>query len=318
MSPEQALNDNKRYAAVWEALRALRAHDERFDAMINKIDLTGNTGGKLIIGKSEPTGDGDGSNQPSVELRWNIDELRDAIFAKVVAKVGSKTYWEDWTKHVATIAQTHITRIEALLENADADVRPAFDQFIAGLRGNLNDGITETDAIEMLSQHLITRPVFDALFCGYDFAEHNPVAQSMEQMLTVLDEHALDDENHTLEKFYDSVRMKVAGLDTTEGRQKIIVRLYDTFFATAFKKTVDKLGIVYTLVEIVDFILRSADWAFREHFGQGLTDEGVHILDGFVGTGTFIVRLIQSGLIARDCTVNGVTPIKELRHEYAD
>lgn len=298
MSPEQALNDNKRYAAVWEVLRALRAHDERFDAMINKIDLTGNTGGKLIIGQSEPTGDGDGSIQPALELRWNIDELRDAIFAKVVAKVGSKTYWEDWAKDVATIAQTHITRIEALLESPDAGVRPAFDQFIAGLRGNLNDGITETDAIEMLSQHLITRPVFDALFGGYDFAQHNPVAQSMEQMLAVLDTHALDDENQTLEKFYGSVRMKVAGLDTTEGRQKIIVRLYDTFFATAFKKTVDKLGIVYTPVEIVDFILRSADWALREHFGQGLTDEGVHILDGFVGTGTFIVRLIQSGLIS--------------------
>lgn len=298
LSPEQALNDNKRYAAVWEVLRALRAHDERFDAMINKIDLTGNTGGKLIIGQSEPSGEGDGSSQPSLELRWNIDELRDAIFAKVVAKVGSKTYWEDWAKDVASIAQTHITRIQALIENPDANVRPAFEQFITGLRGNLNDGITESDAIEMLSQHLITRPVFDALFGGYDFAEHNPVAQSMDKMLAVLDEHALDDENHTLEKFYESVRMKVAGLDTTEGRQKIIVRLYDTFFATAFKKTVDKLGIVYTPVEIVDFILRSADWALREHFGQGLTDEGVHILDGFVGTGTFIVRLIQSGLIS--------------------
>ena len=74
----------------------------------------------------------------------------------------------------------------------------------------------------------------------------------------------------TLEKFYDSVRMRVQGVDTAEGRQKLIVQLYDTFFATAFpKKTVDKLGIVYTLVEIVDFILRSADDVLRQHFGQG-------------------------------------------------
>ncbi|MCB1240979.1 MAG: DEAD/DEAH box helicase, partial [Tetrasphaera sp.] len=172
-----------------------------------------------------------------------------------------------------------------------------FDRFLTGLRGNLNDGITRGDAIDMLAQHLITRPVFEALFGGYDFAAHNPVAQTMERMLVALDEHNLDDENHSLEKFYDSVRMRVQGVDTAEGRQKLIVQLYDTFFATAFKKTVDKLGIVYTPVEIVDFILRSADDVLREHFGQGLTDEGVHILDGFVGTGTFITRLLQLGLI---------------------
>jgi len=149
----------------------------------------------------------------------------------------------------------------------------------------------------MLAQHLITRPVFDALFGGYDFAATNPVAQTMERMLAVLDAHSLDTENSSLEKFYDSVRMRVQGVNNAEGRQKIIVELYDKFFATAFKKTVDKLGIVYTPVEIVDFILNSADHVLREHFGQGLTDEGVHILDGFTGTGTFMVRLLQSGLI---------------------
>lgn len=82
-----------------------------------------------------------------------------------------------------------------------------------------------------------------------------------------------------------------------EGKQRVIVELYDKFFTTAFKKTVDRLGIVYTPIEIVDFILRSADEVLREEFGKGLTDEGVHILDGFTGTGTFIVRLLQSGLI---------------------
>ena len=91
--------------------------------------------------------------------------------------------------------------------------------------------------------------------------------------------------------------MRVQGVNTADGRQKLIIQLYDTFFATAFKKTVDKLGIVYTPVEIVDFILKSADQVLREHFGKLLTDEGVHILDGFTGTGTFMVRLLQSGLI---------------------
>ncbi len=302
MTPEQALRDNKRYAAVWEVLQALRAHDERFNAMVNRIELVKQRDDKInVIGVPGPDGGGDRGGdstgtQGALALTF-LDEWREAIYAKVVAKVGSRRYWEDWAKDIADIAGRHVTRITALLDGGDTSVAEEFDRFLTGLRGNLNDGITRADAVDMLAQHLITRPVFDALFGGYDFAAHNPVAQTMERMLTALDEHNLDDENHSLEKFYDSVRMRVQGVDTAEGRQKLIVQLYDTFFATAFKKTVDKLGIVYTPVEIVDFILRSADDVLHEHFGQGLTDEGVHILDGFVGTGTFITRLLQLGLI---------------------
>ena len=93
------------------------------------------------------------------------------------------------------------------------------------------------------------------------------------------------------------MRKRVAGMDNAAGKQRVLVELYDKFFATAFPKTVAKLGIVYTPVEIVDFILRSADEVLRAEFGQGLTDEGVHVLDPFTGTGTFLVRLLQSGLI---------------------
>lgn len=304
MTPEQALRDNKRYAAVWEVLQALRAHDERFNAMVNRIELVKARDEKInVIGVPGPEGHGgrDGSGdgqgtQGALGLTW-LDEWREAIYAKVVAKVGSRTYWEDWAKDIADIAQRHITRITALLDGGNSGVTAEFDRFLDGLRGNLNEGITRADAIDMLAQHLITRPVFEALFGGYDFTKHNPVAQTMERMLDALDEHRLDDENQSLAKFYDSVRMRVNGVDTADGRQQLIVQLYDTFFATAFKKTVDKLGIVYTPVEIVDFILRSADHVLREHFGHGLTDEGVHVLDGFVGTGTFIVRLLQLGLI---------------------
>jgi predicted helicase len=301
LTPEQALRDNKRYAAVWEILQALRAHDERFDAMVNRIDLTSSRDEKInIIGVPGPDGAGSGTAavQGTLALSFaSLDEWRDAIYAKIVAKVGSRRYWEDWAKDVADIAQRHITRITALLDDPATGVATEFDTFLEGLRGNLNDGITRGDAIDMLAQHLITRPVFDALFGGYDFATHNPVAQVMERMLAALDEHALGSENETLEKFYDSVRMRVQGIDTAEGRQEIIRQLYDRFFATAFPKSVAKLGIAYTPVEIVDFILRSADWALRELFGVGLTDEGVHILDGFTGTGMFVVRLLQLGLI---------------------
>ncbi|MFM6608103.1 MAG: hypothetical protein ACKPJQ_01410, partial [Dolichospermum sp.] len=104
----------------------------------------------------------------------------------------------------------------------------------------------------------------------------------------------------TLEKFYQSVRERASGIDNAEGKQRIIIELYDKFFRAAFPKLVERLGIVYTPVEVVDFIIKSADFALKQEFGVGLSDEGVHILDPFTGTGTFMVRLLQSGLIKRE------------------
>ena len=301
MAPEEALRDNERFKVVWQVLQALRAHDDRFNAMVNKIDLNKKRPDKIQIIDVTGRGGGDGETKPAkdkgIQLSFDIEGWRDSIYARIVTKVGERRYWETWAKDVAEIAQQHIVRIKGLLADTESAAAQEFGTFLEGLRGNLNDGISNDDAVEMLAQHLITRPVFDALFGGYDFAATNPVAQAMERMLAVLDEHALDNENASLEKFYASVRARVEGVDNAEGRQRIIIELYDKFFATAFKKTVDKLGIVYTPVEIVDFILNSADQVLRAEFGQGLTDEGVHILDGFTGTGTFMVRLLQSGLI---------------------
>ncbi|MCU1676418.1 MAG: damage-inducible protein [Frankiales bacterium] len=299
MSPEEALRDNKRYAAVWEVLQALRAHDERFDAMVNRIDLTKDRDRKInVIGVGGgPTGTG-GAVQGTLDLVFpDLDAWRDAIYSKIVTKVGTRRYWSDWAKSVADIAVRQTTRINALLSDPSTAVSGEFARFLEGLRGNLNQGIGQSDAVDMLAQHLITRPVFNALFEGYAFLDHNPVAQAMERMLAALDEHNVDDENRTLEKFYDSVRLRVQGIDTADGRQRIVHELYESFFITAFKKTADKLGVVYTPVEIVDFILASADGILRAEFDQSLSDEGVHVLDGFTGTGTFMVRLLQSGLV---------------------
>ena len=185
----------------------------------------------------------------------------------------------------------------ALLDDPDLDVDGRFDKFLAGLRANLNDGITRDNAIEMLAQHLITKPVFDALFEGYDFTAHNPVSLVMQDMLDVLDEQGLDKETETLDRFYASVRMRAEGIDNAEGKQKIITELYEKFFKNAFPKAAESLGIVYTPVEIVDFILRSVEHLLRHEFDAVARDEGVHVLDPFTGTGTFIVRLLQSGLI---------------------
>ena len=168
------------------------------------------------------------------------------------------------------------------------------------MRRNLNPSIDREQAIEMLAQHVITKPVFDALFEGYAFTEHNPVSQSMQAILDVLKGQALEKDLDALEGFYASIRERVKGVKDPTGRQKIIVELYDKFFKAAFPKMVERLGIVYTPVEVVDFIIRSADKALQEHFGCRLRDEGVHILDPFTGTGTFPVRMMESGLIPPD------------------
>ncbi|WP_258182256.1 Eco57I restriction-modification methylase domain-containing protein [Burkholderia multivorans] len=115
--------------------------------------------------------------------------------------------------------------------------------------------------------------------------------------MDILEAQALDKEHETLEGFYASVRERASGITDPKGRQKIIVELYDKFFKTAFPRMVERLGIVYTPVEIVDFILHSADAALQAHFGARLADQNVHILDPFTGTGTFPVRLIETGLI---------------------
>jgi predicted helicase len=150
----------------------------------------------------------------------------------------------------------------------------------------------------MLAQHLITKPVFDALFEDYSFAQHNPMSLAMQGVLDVLQEHRLDKEADTLQRFYDSVKMRAQGIDNAAGKQKIVVELYDKFFRNAFPKMTERLGIVYTPVEVVDFIIHSVAHILKTEFRQTLGSKGVHIVDPFTGTGTFITRLLQSGLIA--------------------
>jgi len=305
MSPDVALKDNEKYKVIWSVLQALRSHDERFNETVNKIELNKRRPPQIAVvgvgGKTENNGSSQsakkGSSYKQLELNFPIEEWRDAIYAKIVVKCGNRRYWEDWAKDVARIADTHTSRIKALLENSESEAKQVFDEFITGLHQNINPNVSEDEAIEMLSQHLITKPVFDALFEGYEFTKFNPVSQTMQRMLDVLESQSLQKEVKTLEKFYQSVRERASGIDNAEGKQRIIIELYDKFFRAAFPRLVERLGIVYTPVEVVDFIIKSADFALKQEFGVGLSDEGVHVLDPFTGTGTFIVRLLQSGLI---------------------
>lgn len=300
--PDEALKDNKKYKVVWQVLQALRAHDDRFDAEINKIDLNKNKSSMIqVVGVGNGEGEaGEGkSNQPQ-QLAFNlpeIEEWKDAIYAKIVLKCGSRPYWENWAADVAKIAEKHTKQIHKLLKSNDPKPRKAFEKFLHGIRKNLNPSISETDAIEMLSQQLITKPVFDALFEHYKFTEMNPVSQSMQSVLKVFEAGTMKEDVATLNSFYDSVRMRVRGINNAEARQRVIKELYDRFFNVAFKKMSERLGIVYTPIEVVDFIIQSVEDVMQAEFGKSLSDEGVHILDPFTGTGTFIVRLLQSGII---------------------
>ncbi|MDM4772408.1 DEAD/DEAH box helicase family protein [Solimonas sp. SE-A11] len=333
MEPHEALNDNKTYRVVWQVLQALRSHDDRFDAMVNKMELVGPNVQKMEVvaitdkiqkkqSKTSGTKDKDaGRNQFGIgaelprspgkesqgELQFEIGEIERAIYAKLVDKVGNRHHWEDWANDIAKIARTHIDRITALLEDpANSREKEAFEKFSTELRDDLNDSISDAEIIEMLAQHLITKPVFDALFEGYSFASNNPMSQAMQGVLDALQEHRLEKEADTLQSFYDSVKLRAEGIDNAEGKQKIVVELYDKFFRNAFPRMTDRLGIVYTPVEVVDFIIHSVAHILKSEFGQTLGSKDVHILDPFTGTGTFITRLLQSGLVQP----------KELPHKY--
>ncbi|MDE6671554.1 MAG: DEAD/DEAH box helicase family protein [Ruminococcus sp.] len=308
VAPEEALNkDTQKYKVVWEVLQALRSHDDRFNDTINKIDLNKNKPKQInIIGVGNGDNDSDsgsetdsGGEQTTFTLDFGkLSEWKDEIYAKIVKKCGTRQYWELWAKDIAEIATRHIQEINILLENPE--IAKKFAVFLKALQMNLNSSIQQSDAVEMLAEHMITKPVFDALFEGYEFVKHNPVSQMMEEMLAVLNEKALDKEQETLDKFYASVRERAKGIDNADGKQRIIIELYEQFFKNALPKQVQKLGIVYTPVEVVDFIIKSVDTVLKKCFNKSLNSRNVHILDAFTGTGTFIVRLLRSGLIDVD------------------
>ena len=308
VEPEKALDDNARYKVVWDVLNALRAHDERFNAIINKADLNRKKPAEILIGRAEYSFDGDTAinadtqteknktNELSKQIALQFEQLQGYLYARMVKKVGTRTYWEQWAKEVARIAEMHVERINRLIKE-DTAHKKAFDEFLSGLQKNINPAITPDEVVEMLAQHIITRPVFEALFEGYSFVKNNPISSSMQQMLDLLEDKINEQDTVVLNQFYDSVREKAQGIDNSEGRQKIIIELYDKFFKTAFPKMVEKLGIVYTPVEVVDFIIKSVEVVLQKEFKRSISDENIHVLDPFTGTGTFITRLLQNGLI---------------------
>lgn len=309
VKPEDALNNNTYFSTVWSILNALRSHDDHFNAEVNKIALNKNRTSKVVVG-----GPGIGHNaisdkqdqqdaqhiedaEVARQLQLRFGEMQSGIYAKLVEKCGDRLYWENWSKKVGLIAKKFIERISKLVSTVPA-IKSEFDIFVKGLQNNLNPSVDEGQAIEMLAQHLISQPVFDALFADYNFVNNNAVSHSMHKMIEQLETvGGFEKDTTELESFYESVRVNVGNIDNLEGKQTIIKNLYEKFFKGAFPLTVEKLGIVYTPVECVDFIIHSVNDILKREFNTSLSDENVHILDPFTGTGTFITRLLQSGLI---------------------
>ena len=301
VTPESILDNNKTYDVIWQVLNALRSVDERFEATINKLELNKQKPKNIqVIGVGAAPDDpnfNDGfvkeptvAYQTELELDW--EAVEGAIYGKIVQKVGDRRYLEDWSKDVADIARRHIQGIEFILEQ-NPDSKSAFEKFLQSLQHNINESIDQSQAIEMLAQHLITLPIFDALFGEYSFVKNNPVSSAMEQIVEELSQFGFEKEQKELQPFYDSVRLRAEGIDNAQAKQKIIITLYDKFFSTGFKSTTERLGIVFTPVEVVDFIVKSVDVVLRKHFGKTLASGNIHILDPFTGTGTFITRTLH-------------------------
>lgn len=310
VKPEDALDNNVYFSTVWSILNALRSHDDCFNAEVNKIALNKNKTAKVVVGgpgighnalagDSQDSRDAEQIENAEIarQLEIRFGEMQSGIYAKLVEKCGDRLYWENWSKKVGLIARKFIERIAKLVKNVP-ELKSEFDTFVKGLQENLNPSVDEGQAVEMLAQHLISQPVFDALFQDYNFVNNNAVSRSMHRMIELLTEvGGFEKDTVELEQFYNSVRVNVGNIDNLEGKQTIIKNLYEKFFKGAFPLTVEKLGIVYTPVECVDFIIHSVNDILKREFNTSLSGENVHILDPFTGTGTFITRLLQSGLI---------------------
>ena len=312
------------FETVWKILQSLRSHDERLDARINALSLHRQSEQhkrQRKPGKSNRVGRGDyvdqdgideealnekqGSRTTMVQGELGFDkQISESFQARLVQKCGDTAYWDDWADSVAKIAKTTVGIINNAVVN-DTQVGTAFNIFLQGLRDTLNPGIDRDDAIGMLAQHILTAPIFDALFAqqkdsqGRSFVQANPVSQALEPITKLLGPLiSKADPQRELSELYAQVRLSASAVHSDESaRQALVKNLYESFFRNAFKDDSKKLGIVYTPTEIVDYIIHAVDRRLSEHFGKRIGDRGVTILDPFTGTGTFIVELLRSGLI---------------------
>ena len=320
LDPSVALNNNADFDVVWQVLNALKSIDTEFGAIVDgqrniidssKIEVVCVTNKKLKkkAKKSSKTITPRPSG-PTISVQevfdFNHDEiLEKEIRARIVKRVGNRREWGDWAEDVGKICQLQITHINDVLKDpTKSKSREAFESFKKELKATLSDNLTDDEIVEMLGQHVVTQPILDALFTiqtneetVYEFSKQNPIAIAMTSMMNSLDKESMKLATKSLEDFYRSVRNRTRTIKSSADRQLLIKELFEKFFKAAFPKQQEKLGIVYTPIEVVDFINQSVADLLKKEFNCSIADDGIHILDPFSGTGTFIARLMQSGLI---------------------
>ena len=297
---DDAVLSGSDFKVVWSVLKALRSHDERLDVAINTADLTGKPPLKILTspglcdrcGESGCEGGCEAADAARVGVQGRLP-LHDAVASKVVEQCGDRQYWHRWGAEVARITGTIAERARAAVR-ANPRLVDAFAAFEDDMESTIGRRLPPAELIAMLAQHVVTIPVFDALFTGSGFADRNPMSKALNELLGIFkaEDVLLGDETRGLERFYASVADRLAGAADSDTRIKVMLEVYEQFFAAAMPDETKRLGIVYTPVELVDFILRSVDAVARAEFGRGLSDPGVNILDPFAGTGTFVNRLL--------------------------
>ena len=323
LDPSVALNNNADFDVVWQVLNALKSIDTEFGAIVDgqrnvidssKIEVVCVTNKKINRKPASKKSSGGGTKPPRPKpvqgvLDFNHDEiLEEEIRARIVKRVGNRREWGDWAEDVGKICQMQIKHINDVLSDpTKTKSRAAFESFKKELKATLNDNLTDDEVIEMLGQHVVTQPILDALFTVkngdeiiYEFSKQNPIATAMTAMMNSLDKESMKLATKSLEDFYRSVRNRTRTIKTAADRQLLIKELFEKFFKAAFPKQQEKLGIVYTPIEIVDFINQSVADLLKKEFNCNIGDKGIHVLDPFSGTGTFIARLMQSGLIPKE------------------
>ncbi|MDR0751831.1 MAG: DEAD/DEAH box helicase family protein [Christensenellaceae bacterium] len=306
-NPTFALDESKMHKKTWEIVNALRTHDPQIDVCLQISSYNSNASNdKLIVDgvrninfnytSSEQEEDYGIQQDYLHALMAQIQSYANTIIGRLVENAGPRILWSNWASNIMEIANRHIEKLTMLFESDK--YKGLFENFVERLSKNANNtNLTKKSVIEMLAQHRITEPIFNALFKKYEFAKSNPISIEIDVFLTQIEEDVELTGSEDLKAFYDNVTTLASGINNPIGRQAVIVELYNSFFKNAFPETTNNLGIVYTPIPIVDFIIKSTEDVLKTEFGMSLTDEGVNIIDPFTGTGTFIARLFNSDVI---------------------
>ncbi len=291
---DEAVN-NTNFKNIWKVIKALRSHDPSLvdeATFKEKIKIFGSDDTSNLDDEEELQKDKtQHQNDPKQAQKTLFDaillqDLADAVYNVMPTKLGDRNYWENFTKKTGNIARTLNNRLKMIF-----DKNPEFFHgFLDSLRENIHQNIREDEALDMITSHIITKPIFDAIF-GDNIK--NPIAKALDKMVQKLSTLGLEGETKDLKNLYESVKTEAAHAKSQKSQQELIKNLYNTFFKEAFKKQSEKLGIVYTPIEVVDFILRATNGILKKHFNTDFNDQSITIFDPFTGTGSFIARLLS-------------------------